>query len=62
MSWRTYQLSCSRISDTSNGGLVILDDKRSRHVMWLIHDAKDDLLVVGEAASELVPEVLELCC
>lgn len=47
-------------ADGVDGRLVVPQHQLRRHVVRLVHQPEDDLVVVGEAARELAPELAEL--
>src|ERR1700694_4667075 len=61
VSWGKDQLPCTRSPNAVNGSLIILEDQASGHVMRLVHDTKNDLGVIFEAACKLLPELSKLC-
>lgn len=54
------QLQGASGADGIDGCLVVGQYEVGVHVMGLVHESKDDLLVVHEAASKLAPEFSKL--
>lgn len=49
VTWHKDQILGAGLTDGVHGGLVVLQNQGGRHIMWLVHQAKDDPRIIGKS-------------